>query len=82
MHTTTAFDIDAIRADTIGCVDRAHLDNAGSSLPPRAVTDAVIAHLRREEAVGGYEAEAEAEPRVLLEDAYARVRRARRRDPR
>ena len=68
MTPTTDIDIDEIRADTVGCAERAHLDNAGSSLPPRAVTDAVIAHLRREEAVGGYEAEAD--QRALLEDTY------------
>src|SRR5687768_8513167 len=54
-----AIDIAGIRADTVGCERGTHLDNAGSSLPPRAVTAAVIAHLRREEEVGGYAAEAE-----------------------
>jgi selenocysteine lyase/cysteine desulfurase len=52
-------DIAAVRADTVGCERRIHLDNAGSSLPPRAVTAAVIAHLQREEEVGGYMAETE-----------------------
>src|SRR5687768_7344307 len=58
MNPTNAIDLAAIRADTVGCETHTHLDNAGSSLPPRAVTDAVIRHLRREEVVGGYAAEA------------------------
>jgi selenocysteine lyase/cysteine desulfurase len=33
-----------------------HLDNAGASLPPQPVLDAVIGHLQLEARVGGYEA--------------------------
>ena len=47
-------DLDRVRADTPGCLDRVFLDSAGSSLPPRQVLDAVVGHLRREAAVGGY----------------------------
>ncbi|HUP72650.1 MAG TPA: aminotransferase class V-fold PLP-dependent enzyme [Acidimicrobiales bacterium] len=68
MPPTNAIDIAAVRADTAWCEHRAHLDNAGSSLPPRAVTDAVIEHLRLEEMLGGYAAEAE--HLSQLEDAY------------
>lgn len=50
---------DAVRADTPGCLDSVFLDSAGSSLPPRQVVDAVVAHLRREAEVGGYRAAAE-----------------------
>jgi selenocysteine lyase/cysteine desulfurase len=68
MSPPTALDLAAIRADTVGCEAQTHLDNAGSSLPPRAVTDAVIEHLRREEMIGGYAAEAE--HLAALEDTY------------
>lgn len=37
-----------------------HLDAAGCACPSRAVLNATVAHLRREAAVGGYAAEAEA----------------------
>jgi selenocysteine lyase/cysteine desulfurase len=52
-------DLDRVRADTPGCVDRVFLDSAGSSLPPVPVLDEVIGHLRREAEVGGYRAAAE-----------------------
>jgi selenocysteine lyase/cysteine desulfurase len=44
------------RADTPGCSRLIHLNNAGAALVPRPVRDAVDAHLRLEEEVGGYEA--------------------------
>ncbi|MEU8171295.1 aminotransferase class V-fold PLP-dependent enzyme [Microbispora hainanensis] len=49
-------DVGQVRADTPGCEHVVHLNNAGSSLPPRQVTDAVVDHLRLEERTGGYEA--------------------------
>ena len=44
------------RKDTPGCDTLAHLNNAGASLTPRVVHQAVAAHLRLEDELGGYEA--------------------------
>ena len=64
-------DVAALRADTPGCAHVTHLNNAGSALQPAIVTDTVVAHLRREEELGGYEAHAEARDRVA--GVYASV---------
>ena len=67
-------DVAVLRADTPGCASVTHLNNAGSALPPRVVTDTVVAHVRREEEIGGYEAHAEAADRVAaVYDSVARL---------
>ena len=48
--------IDRWRQDTPGCSTRVHLNNAGASFTPRSVHEAVAAHLRLEDELGGYEA--------------------------
>jgi cysteine desulfurase/selenocysteine lyase len=50
------FDVERARRDTPGVARAAHLNNAGAALPPSVVTEAVIAHLRLEAEIGGYEA--------------------------
>ena len=64
-------DVAALRADTPGCANVIHLNNAGSALQPAVVTDTVVEHLRREEEIGGYEAHAEASERCAR--VYASV---------
>ncbi len=50
-------DIDLIRADTPGCAEVLHFNNAGASLMPRPVFDAMQHVLHEEYRIGGYEAE-------------------------
>lgn len=49
------FDVDRARADTPGCRDQVHLNNAGAALPPAPVLDAQLTWLQEEALVGGYE---------------------------
>ena len=47
--------IEKIREQTLGCKKAVHFNNAGSSLPPKCVTDVVINYLVDEGLTGGYE---------------------------
>ncbi len=49
-------DLDAIRADTPACNSLIHFNNAGASLMPQPVYQAVTDHLQLEVTRGGYEA--------------------------
>ena len=49
-------DLERARRETPGVEHVAHLDNAGSSLPPQPVLDAVFGHLDLEARIGGYAA--------------------------
>ncbi len=67
-------DVERLRAETPGCAHVAHFNNAGSSLPPAPVLEAMIEHLTREAEIGGYEAKAEREDRLEhTYDALARL---------
>jgi cysteine desulfurase / selenocysteine lyase len=57
-------DVERARRHTPGCDHVIHLNNAGSSLPPRQVLDAVIGHLELEGRIGGYEAHASNEEAI------------------
>lgn len=48
--------ITSLREQTPGCKHKIHFNNAGASLPPQQVVDAVTQHLQLEAITGGYEA--------------------------
>lgn len=50
-----AFDVARARRETRGCKQLIHFNNAGASLPPIPVADALYGYLHEEEMYGGYE---------------------------
>jgi len=66
-------DIDKIREETPGTQNVLHFNNAGAALTSRPVLDAVVRHLARESAMGGYEAADAAES--ALDNTYAALAR-------
>lgn len=68
-----AIEVERLRAETPGCRNVAHFNHAGASLMPRVVVDTVVNFVRREAAIGGYEAADEAEER--LESVYGSIAR-------
>lgn len=55
-NTKLSFDVERARRETPGCANVLHFNNAGASLMPQSVLDAVVDHLELEVRIGGYEA--------------------------
>lgn len=66
-------DVESLRADTPGCQNRNHLNNAGAGLMPSPVLRAITQHFELEAEVGGYEAADQADG--AIKGAYGDVAR-------
>src|SRR5262245_13583578 len=62
-------DLERLRADTPGCANRIHFNNAGAGLMAKPVLEAMREHLALEAEIGGYEAADARQERV--DDFYA-----------
>lgn len=69
--TVTGFDIERARRETRGCKNLIHFNNAGASLMPAPVADALHDYLKQEEWQGGYEVMDQQE--AALENFYQAV---------
>ena len=49
-------DLETLRADTPGTQHVVHLNNAGASLMPKPIVQAITGHIALEAEIGGYEA--------------------------
>jgi selenocysteine lyase/cysteine desulfurase len=65
--------LDQWRADTPGCANVIHLNNAGAALMPRPVVAAIVDHIEGEAAFGGYESADDAA--AAIQEAYESVAR-------
>jgi len=68
-ESAAATSIERWRADTPGCTERIHLNNAGAALVPSSVATAVAGHLALESRLGAYEAAESVADQ--LQDVYA-----------
>jgi len=67
-------DVARARADTPGCLDLIHFNNAGAALPTTAALRAQIEHLELEARIGGYEAHDAVADRIQgIYDSVARL---------
>ena len=74
-----AFDLARARRDTPAAARLIHFNNAGAALMPNAVADAVLEHFDLERRIGGYEAEAAAQPAIEdFYDAFAQLLNCKR----
>lgn len=55
MSPVSEIDLARVRAETPGCSEVTHLNNAGSSLPPAVVVETIVDYIEEEARVGGYE---------------------------
>ncbi|WP_285008432.1 aminotransferase class V-fold PLP-dependent enzyme [Pedobacter faecalis] len=71
MTNITNEELTRFRSQTAGCSGVVHFNNAGASLPPDCVTDAVVEYLKEEALFGGYETESKYSGR--LNEVYSLV---------
>lgn len=70
--------LDRLRADTPACSHLVHFNNAGASLMPDPVFEAIVGHLELERQMGGYEAAAASEDKLCrLYERLAELLRVR-----